>query len=304
MDFGKLTNVDKINFSLPNDDINNVKILGEKSKNSPLIFVGCPVWAEQSWIGKIYPDDAQEKYFLRYYAQQFNCIELNATHYKIPSPNTVKRWKSMSQNKFRFCPEVPQIISHAKNINTMSALMTEFIDAIFYFNDSLGTTFLQLPPHFGINRLQELITFLSLIEKPLKLAIELRHESWFTNKNKFDELSDFLMESNHSLVITDVAGRRDVLHQRLTNKTAFIRFGANDNHPSDFQRLSDWATKCTEWINNGLEELYFFIHTSELQYIPEQINFFIKELNKQNDFKIKPISIKQKSKQVDLFYNS
>lgn len=109
------------------------------------------------------------------------------------------------------------------------------------------------------------------------------------------------MECNHSLVITDVAGRRDVLHQRLTNKTAFIRFGANDLHASDYTRLTEWAERCSQWIEQGLEELYFFIHTSDQSVAPEIANHFIHEFNKLNWVKLKPVSIKQESKQIDLF---
>jgi uncharacterized protein YecE (DUF72 family) len=301
MDFGKLNNLENVDFTLPPDNVNNSLVLTGKSTNKPSVHLGFPIWSDKAWIGKIYPDDAQEKYFLRYYAQQFNSIELNATHYKIPSPTTIQRWKNMTTNNFKFCPKVPQVISHAKDITEMSALMTEFIDAVIYFDNALGTTFMQLPQHFGANRLNELITFLGLIEKPIKLAVELRHESWFTNKQAFDELSEFLMECNHSLVITDVAGRRDVLHQRLTNKTAFIRFGANDLHTSDYTRLTEWAERCSQWIEQGLEELYFFIHTSDQSVAPEIANHFIHEFNKLNRVKLKPVSIKQESKQIDLF---
>ena len=301
MDFGRLKNIDNVNFSLPADNINNKKILNRVSEVKSMVYVGCPIWTDKGWIGKIYPDDAQEKYFLRYYAQQFNCIELNATHYKIPSPDSIQRWKKMTNANFKFCPKVPQVISHAKNITEMSGLMTEFIDAIIFFDNTLGTTFLQLPPHFGTDRLAELITFLTLIQKPIKLALELRHESWFVNTDAFDELCDFLMECNHSLVITDVAGRRDVLHQRLTNKTAFIRFTANDLHPTDFKRLDEWITRCVYWVENGLEEIYFFVHTPTKIVCPDLTNYFIQHFNNRSTVKLKPLVIKQQVKQETLF---
>lgn len=301
MEFGKLNNIEDVNFQLPADHSDNTTVLNNQKSNKAEVYVGCPIWSDKGWIGKIYPDDAQEKYFLRYYAQQFNCIELNTTHFKIPNPTTVQRWKNMAVKNFKFCPKVPQVISHAKDITEMTSLMTEFIDAVIYFDSSLGTTFMQLPQHFGANRLDELITFLCLIEKPIKLAVELRHESWFTNKEAFDELCHFLMEADHALVITDVAGRRDVLHQRLTNKTAFIRFGANDLHSSDLTRLEEWAERCTTWIESGLEEIYFFIHTSDQSKAPELANHFIHEFNKRNGIKLKPLIIKQESKQTDLF---
>jgi len=301
MDFGRLKNIEQVNFSLPVDHEQNKKILNREYTTNAKVYVGCPIWADSGWVGKIYPDDAQEKHYLRYYAHQFNCIELNATHYKIPSISTVNKWKSMVNNDFKFCPKVPQVISHAKNILEYNVLMTEFIDAIISFDNFLGVTFLQLPPHFASNRLEELITFLSLIQTPIKLAVELRHESWFTDKKAFDELSEFLMECNYSLVITDVAGRRDVLHQRLTNKTTFIRFGAHDMHASDFKRIDDWVERILYWAENGLEEIYFFVHTSDKSLCPELANYFIHQFNKKGKIKLKPIAIKQEAKQVSMF---
>lgn len=301
MEFGKLPNVDHVDFTLPPDNVNNSKVLDGKPAAHPAIYVGCAVWADKGFVGKIYPEDAQEKNFLKYYATQFNCIELNATHYKIPTPGMVQRWLEMTNDGFRFCPKVPQLISHAKNINDLQGLMEEFIEAILLFGKQLGTSFMQLPPHFGPDRLNELITFLSNIPQPLKLAIELRHENWFTDTKAFDALGSFLMECNYSLVISDTAGRRDVVHQRLTNKTMVLRSVSNDLHPSDFPRLDDWAERISHWLANGLEELYFFIHTGNKAWSPELANHFITALNQRANMQLPLVKIRQQPVQGSLF---
>ena len=41
---------------------------------------------------------------------------------------------------------------------------------------------------------------------------------------------------NISNVIVDTAGRRDLMHMRLTNPTAFVRY-VGANHESDYTRL-------------------------------------------------------------------
>jgi len=301
MDFGKLQNIENVDFTLPPDNISNSKILNGTRAAQIKVYAGCPVWSDKSWVGKIYPDKAQEKDFLRYYGQQFNCIELNATHYKIPGPATVERWTNSVGPDFRFCPKVPQVISHANNLNEMAGLMAEFIETLLCFGTKLGTTFLQLPPHFKTDRLAELTAFISIIPHPIKLSVELRHESWFAGTKAFEELSALLMECDHSLVITDVSGRRDVVHQRLTNKNTFIRFGANDLHPTDFKRMDDWTNRLSSWIDKGLEELYFFMHTPEKSLCPEQLNYFIGQLNKKAGTELPVARIKQISKQGDLF---
>lgn len=109
MDFGKLNNVNKIDFTLPADATQN-KIILEKYKNNldnfdgnanefPKIYVGCPVWSNKEWRNKIYPSNAKTEDFLKYYATQFNSIELNTTHYNLGDEATIQKWKNFANNK-------------------------------------------------------------------------------------------------------------------------------------------------------------------------------------------------------------
>lgn len=288
MDFGRLPNVENVDFSLPKDAVSHSNLFSGKRNDALVIYVGCPIWSHKDWVGKIYPAKAKEKDFLTYYAQQYNTIELNATHYKIPSLSTIARWVADVPDDFLFCPKVPQVISHAKNIFDMKIVFDEFIDAILHFEKNLGCTFLQLPPYFKPDKLDALIQLLDTLPQEFKIAIELRHEAWFQDTVAFDALCKYLQSKRFGLVITDVSGRRDVLHQRFTNTTAFIRFTANDLHPSDYTRLDDWTTRIAEWITQGLETLYFFVHTPEKALCPELAYYFIQELNKKAKTTIKP----------------
>ena len=56
-------------------------------------------------------------------------------------------------------------------------------------------------------------------------------------------------------VITDTAGRRDCVHQRLTTPFAFIRFVGNNLHPTDYSRMDDWVERIQEWFDQGLERV-------------------------------------------------
>lgn len=301
MDFGRLPNIDTIDFSLPADHPENTSILSGTRNPTPEIFVGCPIWAHKEWVGKIYPPKAKEKDFLQYYAQQYNSIELNATHYKIPALSQIARWVSDVPDTFRFCPKVPQVISHARSLSEMKPVFDEFIDTILHFEHHLGCTFLQLSPYFKPDRLPELITLLNTLPDGFQLSIELRHEMWFSEPPMLDNLADYLKAREFGLVITDVAGRRDVLHQRLTNTTAFIRFTANDLHPSDYKRMDDWSTRLAEWMERGLTRLYFFVHTPEKSLCPELAYYFIGELNRKAGTHLTPPKPLNPTPPKDLF---
>ncbi len=274
MDFGRLPNIDKVDFTFPTDHPDTKYILG----NTPVIqsntYVGCPIWGEKGWLGKIYPLKTTEKDYLHYYARNFNTIELNATHYKIPDDATLERWVNAVTPGFKFCPKVPQVISHAEDITQMTELMEYFMQQMKQFSDHLGVSFLQLPPTFTPEKLPYLLNFLDTVPVDFQLSIELRHADWFKHSIEAEDLFQYMKEKRVSTVITDVAGRRDVLHQRLTTKTAFIRYVANDLHPTDFRRIDDWAVRLKEWQENGLEELYFFIHTPTKSLCIELASYF------------------------------
>lgn len=297
MDFGYLPNIETVDFAFPAEHMGNVNILPGFPSEEFLFHVGFPIWAEKSWVGKIYPKGTKEKDYLKYYAEACSSIELNATHYNVPDETTIMRWHDTVPEHFRFCPKVPQTISHAKDMVKMTEEMLHFISAVSGLKTKLGTSFLQLPPTFGPSKIKSLLYFLNALPEDFKLAIELRHEDWFKDRLKFDKLFNYLEDRQLCAVITDVAGRRDVLHQRLSNRTAFIRFTANDMHPTDKTRINDWVTLLKKWTAEGLKEIYFFIHTANHAYCPELAHYFIQQYNPRKEL----TAVKQLPKQGSLF---
>lgn len=281
MDFGRLPNVDNINFALPKDDKGTERLWSKlkKSDLTPQVYVGCPVWGQKEWVGKIYPANTKEKDFLKHYTRQFNSIELNATHYRIPGEATIRNWKAAAEKGFKFCPKIPQEISHQKQLQNCYDLTTVFCNMISGLEDHLGLTFLQLSPAFSPQKISVLENYLNQFPKDIPLAVELRHEGWFNNREIFNRVFDLLESKNISSVITDVAGRRDVLHQRLTTSTAFVRFTANDLHVSDFERMNHWVDRIKSWLDKGIQTVYFFVHTPTKSLNPELVNYMIDRLN-------------------------
>lgn len=280
MDFGRAKHLDNIDFFLPSDLPLNEKVLEKVSgKSKARIFIGCPVWAEKSWIGKVYPAGTPSRDLLPHYSRQFNSIELNTTHYRIPSPGTVASWKEATPAGFRFCPKIPQVISHDMKLVNAHDLTIHFCEIMSALDDRLGMFFLQLPPWFGPERLLALEEYVKAFPTQMNLAVELRHEGWFSSKAVTDRTFGMFEEFNITPVITDVAARRDVLHMRLCTPRTLIRFTANDLHPTDFTRMDAWAERLKKWIDKGLEELYFFAHTPDHALYPEVANYMIKKLN-------------------------
>lgn len=287
MDFGRLASVDHIDFSLPADVAATKLLLNSKaSKETFQLFTGCPVWGEKEWLGTIYPKNAKDKELLSLYSRQFNCIELNTTYYRIPTPAVVANWKNSTPDHFHFCPKIPQEISHTRELSDVHDLTRAFCEVMESLEGKLGTFFLQLPPWFEPNKIELLKKFVA--EFPLQLAVEFRNEKWFSDKKLLDELFSFFEEHETGTVITDTAGRRDALHMRLTTTTAFIRFTANDLHPTDFPRIDEWVGRIKTWKEEGLKTCYFFVHSPTHAQMPRLVNYAVEKFNEELGTALKP----------------
>ncbi|KOY84903.1 hypothetical protein AD998_00925 [bacterium 336/3] len=300
MDFGKLKDISHIDFSLPTESSENKRVLAQKYDKTLEVYVGCPIWATKEWVGKIYPSNAQSKDYLKYYAEQFNSIELNTTHYRVPDKETIEKWKEDVTEGFKFSPKFPQPISHEKKLQGVGLMVKEFCDAIAGLKEHLGVSFLQLPPFFEFKDLHILESFLNSFPKEIPLSIEFRHASWFKN-DAFEKTAQILEKHHISTVITDVAGRRDVLHQRITTDTLLIRFVGNTLHPTDYTRIDTWVEQLKNWFEQGLKTLYFFVHEPDNVLAPDLSVYFIQKLNNVCKLQLKIPQIKQKDIQIKLF---
>lgn len=280
MDFGKLTDLSGVDFRLPPDHPGTfVTLGGVPSPAGFSVFHGGTGWGNPSWVGKWYPGNAKQKDFLHHYARQFNTIELNTTHYRIPETNTIRQWRESVPDGFLFCPKVPQVISHRRRLHQAERDVLAFCASISGLEEKLGPSFLQLPPDFGLDMLPRLRQFLASWPDEIPLMVEFRHPAWFGGLPKAEEAFDLLAHYGFGTVITDVAGRRDVLHQHLTNATLMLRFVGNLLHPTDFTRFTDWAIRISQWRAQGLERAILFLHQPDNERMPDFAEKIIPVLN-------------------------
>lgn len=276
MKFGKLDSLEGISLQLPSEPAANRALLGTLPAGvTPQLYIGPTGWSMKEWRGRWYPEKARSPDYLRYYGEQFNTIELNTTHYRIPDVDTVRKWYEQTPPDFRFCPKVPQTISHDGQLGLGGAGIEAFAQAIAGLGEKLGPCFVQLPPYFAADRLPLLGRFLTRWPRALPLAVELRHPSWFADTAAGDALFATLAEFGAAAVITDVAGRRDVLHLRLTAPFALVRFVGNGLIPSDYSRIEEWLLLLRSW---ALPEVYFFPHEPDNILAPEMVAYMVGRL--------------------------
>ncbi|AEV32356.1 hypothetical protein Oweho_1359 [Owenweeksia hongkongensis DSM 17368] len=284
MKFGKVDDPSKIDFTLPPDHPETARVLKEKGDTSskPEIFVGCAKWNRADLKG-FYPRGTKDE--LEYYSTQFNSIELNATFYRPFGADQFKTWGEKTPADFKFFPKLNQEVSHWKRLNQAGDITRILVDNALALEEKLGMLFLQLRDDFKPKDIARMETFLKDFPKEAPLAVEVRNEEWF-KEPVATEIYNMLEAYNATNIIVDTAGRRDMLHMRLTTPYAFVRYvGANVD--SDYDRLDDWLDKLEPWIKQGIKGIYFFIHQNLEQASPLLAGHFIEGLNKRFGYDLK-----------------
>lgn len=285
MKFGSVDNPEHIDFTLPNDHPDTIKVLQKNPSQTTDVFVGCAKWNKADLKG-FYPRGTKDE--LEYYSRQFNSIELNATFYRIFPPEQFEKWYNKTPKNFKFFPKVNQEISHWKRLNDdVAPVVDNYLYSAVNLKEKLGCVFLQMHNNFAPKDFDRVINFIEGWPKEIPLAVEFRHTDWYNDVTIAEDLYRLLEENNISNIIVDSAGRRDLMHMRLTNSRAFVRY-VGANHPSDYTRLDDWIERLKYWKDNGIEHINFFVHQNIEKESPLLSAYFIRKLNEElgTDLKI------------------
>lgn len=276
MKFGKVDDPSIIDFTLPQDHIDTKRVLGAyEATSKPNLYVGCAKWNRTDLKG-FYPRGTKDE--LKYYATQFNSIELNATFYRIFPASTFAEWYDKTPADFRFFPKVYQGVTHWKRLNDFEAYLNDYILNASNLKEKLAMPFVQLHGNFGPKNMERLVPFFEAIPKDMKVAVEFRHTDWFNDEVVANELYDILERFAVTNIVVDTAGRRDLLHMRMTSDSAFIRYNGA-NHESDYTRLDAWIDRLEEWVAQGLQNIYFFVHQNVEKASPLLSAHFIEKAN-------------------------
>jgi len=283
MKFGKVDNPEDVDFKLPDDAAANKKLLKDAKKGKPNIYIGCAKWNKAD-LKSFYPKGTKDE--LGYYATQFNSIELNATFYNNFPVETIESWYNKTPAEFRFFPKLHQGISHWKRLKDAKEPTEVYLDGIAHLQEKLGMLFLQMPDNFGPKNWDVLKAYLEEWPSGFPLALELRHTGWYDGSFNSEELYEVLEKTNITHIVTDSAGRRDLLHMRLTTPTAFVRYnGANVD--SDYTRLDDWFERLKLWVEEGIENIYFFVHQNHEEASPLLSAYLIEQFNEKLGMELK-----------------
>ncbi|HEY1487386.1 MAG TPA: DUF72 domain-containing protein [Micromonosporaceae bacterium] len=219
------------------------------------ILIGTASWTDKTLLESgWYPATADNpERRLNYYAKQFPLVEVDATYYHPPAEATAAAWVDRTPPDFTFNIKAFSLLTgHPTQVNAIfkdlrpettkksiypddlppqayEDVWSRFLSALdpLVAADKLGAILFQFPPWFTISRANK--QYLLEVAKrcsPLRVVIELRHESWFAGDNQAETLG-FLKQHRLPYVSVDMPqGHKSSIPPVLaaTSDLAVVRF--------------------------------------------------------------------------------
>lgn len=221
------------------------------------LHIGTSGWSYNHWSGTFYPEGMKPSRYLEFYITQFNCVELNASFYRLPSIKTVESWARRTPPSFRFCVKMNRFITHRKRLIDIAEPLERYLTVFKPLSDRLGPHLVQLPPslRFDSHVVEAFLELLGSHRKRADFALEARHESWFQP----DALS-VLRKYDIAGVLADSGGNFPGT-ERCISSTVYLRFhGPRGLYYSRYSidELSVYARKIVKWLAEDRDVWIFF----------------------------------------------
>lgn len=250
------------------------------------IKVGTASWTDKTLLASgWYPktaDNAEKR--LAYYAGKFPLVEVDSTYYSPPAEQTVGLWAARTPEHFTFNIKAFSLLTghptrvaaiykdlrpetEKKNIypddldpQAYEDVWTRFLSALepLAAVGKLGAILFQFPPWFTIRRSnKQFLLEVAQRCRPLPVAVEFRHQSWFDGDNQQETL-DLLRKHRLPFVCVDMPqGHRSSIppvvtatadlalarfhghSDKWTSKDIYEKFGYRYSE----QELAQWVPK-------------------------------------------------------------
>jgi uncharacterized protein YecE (DUF72 family) len=237
-----------------------------------MIRVGISGWRYTPWRGQFYPADLPQRLELWYASRVLRTIEINGSFYSLQRPEYYAQWYAETPEDFVFAVKGPRFITHMKRLRDIEAPLANFFaSGVFNLRDKFGPLLWQFPPQFRYNE-EKFENFFRLLphdtkaalslarrrdqrlkgrsrlaidaERPLRHAVEIRHESFVV-----PQFLDQLRKHNIALVVAETANKwpltlnvtADFIYMRLHGDKELYKSGYSD------RALERWAARIRAW---------------------------------------------------------
>ena len=217
-------------------------------------FIGTSGWIYDSWRDDFY-QGRPTRDWLRFCAARFTAVEINATHYRLQSVATFRRWRDETPPGFRFALKAHRYLTHNKKLSDPLGPIRLERERAAGLGEKLAVVLWQLPRNFhrNLERLAGFARALRAWRRP-RHAIEFRHPSWFD-----DAVAACLRAHRIALCQSDAADWP--LWDAVSTDLVYVRLhGHEQTYASSYSEaeLRVWARKARRWMREGRDvHLYF-----------------------------------------------
>jgi uncharacterized protein YecE (DUF72 family) len=220
-----------------------------------MIYVGTSGWQYRHWRERFYPKGLAQTRWLPYYAERFQTVEVNNTFYNLPRGETFEKWARETPEDFIFALKVSRFLTQFKRLKDPEEPVERFMKAASRLGDKIGPLLLQLPPDFKADP-ERLRHALRAFPKGLRVAVEFRHDSWFT-----DQVRGVLEDTNAALCLADRGGKLITADWR-TADWGYVRLHWGSASPESCyteRELETWAQRLRD-VYRARDDVYVFFN--------------------------------------------
>jgi len=217
------------------------------------VHVGTSGWHYGNWAGAFYPTDLPKKDFLSYYARHFHTVEINNSFYQLPKKETLKTWRKIVPEGFRFTVKASRYITHMKKLKDAKEPLLSFLTRVEVLGDKLGPILFQLPPRWRFNP-DRFYDFLESLPGDYRYAFDFRDPSW-QDPEAYQAMKMF----DAAVCIYDLAGY--LSPKEITADFIYVRLhGPREAYRGKYSNstLSGWVGAFSAWVEMGLEIFCYF----------------------------------------------
>lgn len=242
----------------------------------PMARVGISGWRYPPWRGSFYPPGLAQRRELEYAATRLASIEINGSFYALQHPTSYQRWREQTPPGFVFAVKGGRFVTHMKKLRDVDTPLANFFaSGVLALGDKLGPFLWQLPPMLQFDasrlagffellprttveaaalaaghdeRMQDRSWTLADADRPLRHALEVRHESY-----RDPAFIALLREHDIGLVVADTAGRWPLLLD-VTADFVYVRLhGDVELYTSGYsgEALDSWADRVRGWVSGA-----------------------------------------------------
>jgi uncharacterized protein YecE (DUF72 family) len=186
------------------------------------ITLGTSGWEYPEWVGKVYPKGRTTDH-LRFYANLFPLVEVDATFYRLPPPSRAASWARRTPAGFRFAAKFPQEITHRRRLVDCEEPLREFLEVLRPLQEAgkFVAALLQLPPSLPFEP-RTVRRFYETLPAGLPVAVEFRERSWLA-----PESLELLREFRFADVVVDEPALP--IRLEVTGPFAYVRWHGHGN---------------------------------------------------------------------------